>query len=80
VDIAAKMSAFERMREAVQSTYTPAVLVGIGSFGGLFALDELRQARDPVLVSSTDGVGTKTLLASRDGRSQAAAPQVDKCH
>ncbi len=68
VDIAAKMIAFEQMRQAVQSTYTPAALAGIGAFGGLFALDELRQARAPALVSSTDGVGTKTLIAAALGR------------
>lgn len=68
VDIEAKSRTFERMREAVQSTYTPAVLGGIGSFGGLFALGELLQARDPVLVSSTDGVGTKTMIAAMMGR------------
>ena len=63
VDIEAKMGAFERMQEAVQSTYTPAAVAGMGAFGGLFALDEMLQARDPVLVSSTDGVGTKTMIA-----------------
>jgi phosphoribosylformylglycinamidine cyclo-ligase len=68
VDIEAKSRTFERMREAVQSTYTPAVLGGIGSFGGLFALDERLQARDPVLVASTDGVGTKTMIAEMMGR------------
>ncbi|MBN1582545.1 MAG: phosphoribosylamine--glycine ligase [Anaerolineae bacterium] len=69
VDIEAKSDAFRRMRAAVENTYTPAVLAGIGSFGGLFALDELLQrARDPVLVSSTDGVGTKTMIAVAMGR------------
>jgi phosphoribosylamine--glycine ligase/phosphoribosylformylglycinamidine cyclo-ligase len=68
VDIEAKMDAFKRMQEAVQSTYTPAVVAGMGAFGGLFALDELLQARDPVLVASTDGVGTKTMIAESMGR------------
>jgi phosphoribosylformylglycinamidine cyclo-ligase len=68
VDIEAKMGAFERMRAAVESTYTPAVLAGIGAFGGLFSLDELRKAHDPVLVASTDGVGTKTMIAAAMGR------------
>jgi phosphoribosylformylglycinamidine cyclo-ligase len=67
VDIEAGERAVELMKEAVRSTYTPAVLAGIGAFGGLFALDELRQARDPVLVASTDGVGTKTLIAAAMG-------------
>ncbi len=68
VDIEAGNRAVELMREAVRSTYTPAVLAGIGSFGGLFALEEVLQARDPVLVASTDGVGTKTMIAGAMGR------------
>lgn len=68
VDIEAKNRLFAQMRAAVQSTYTPAVLAGMGAFGGLFALDELMQARDPVLVASTDGVGTKTMIAQALGR------------
>ncbi len=68
VDIEAKMGIFERMRAAVEGTYTPAVLAGMGSFGGSFALDELLQAHNPVLVSSTDSVGTKTMIAQAMGR------------
>ncbi|MFQ6100426.1 MAG: phosphoribosylformylglycinamidine cyclo-ligase [Anaerolineae bacterium] len=68
VDIEAKMGIFERMQAAVESTYTPAVLAGMGAFGGLFSLDELLKARDPVLVSSTDSVGTKTMIAQAMGR------------
>ena len=64
VDIDAGERAVELMKEAVQSTYTPSVLTGIGAFGGLYALDDLQQARRPVLVSSTDGVGTKTIIAT----------------
>ncbi len=70
VDIGAGERAVELMREAVRRTYTPAVLAGIGPFGGLFALQEsgVLQARDPVLVASTDGVGTKTMIAAALGR------------
>lgn len=68
VDIEAGDRAVALMEEAVHSTYTPAVLKGIGSFGGLFGLEDLLQGRDPVLVSSTDGVGTKTMIASAMGR------------
>ncbi|RLC67465.1 MAG: hypothetical protein DRI48_02235 [Chloroflexi bacterium] len=68
VDIEAGERAVERMRAAVRSTYTPAVLAGIGPFGGLFDLEEVRRARDPVLVASTDGVGTKTMIAAALGR------------
>ena len=49
-------------------THTPAVLGGIGGFGGLFSLSGLRDMADPVLVASTDGVGTKTKVAVRTGR------------
>ncbi len=64
VDIEAKTGAFRRMRAAVERTYTPAVLGGIGSFGGLFTLRHLLpQVQEPVLVATTDGVGTKTLIA-----------------
>ena len=67
VDIDAKMTAFQRMRAAVESTYTSAVLGGIGAFGGQMALDEVC-LRDAVLVASTDGVGTKTMIAEAMGR------------
>ncbi len=67
VDIDAKMAAFRRMRAAVESTYTPAVLGGIGAFGGQIALDEVC-LHDAVLVASTDGVGTKTMIAAAMGR------------
>jgi phosphoribosylamine--glycine ligase/phosphoribosylformylglycinamidine cyclo-ligase len=67
VDIAAKNRAFAQMREAIHSTYTPAVLAGHGNFGGVFALGDLSLPNDVVLVSSTDGVGTKTMIASAVG-------------
>jgi phosphoribosylformylglycinamidine cyclo-ligase len=52
------------MRQVVESTYTPAVLAGIGNFGGLFDASALKDAHSPVLVASTDGVGTKTKIAA----------------
>lgn len=58
-----------RIDEAVRSTYTPAVLAGIGAFGGLYALPD--DVPEPVLVASTDGVGTKTMLATATGRLDA---------
>lgn len=64
VDIEAGNRAVELMRHAVQSTYTPAVLRGIGSFGGMFALEGMKRLEDVVLVSSVDGVGTKTQIAA----------------
>ncbi|MCB0147977.1 MAG: phosphoribosylformylglycinamidine cyclo-ligase, partial [Caldilineaceae bacterium] len=54
------------MKNAVRATFTPNVLADVGSFGGLFALTDL--PADPVLVASTDGVGTKVKLAADLGR------------
>lgn len=68
VDIAAGSRATDLMRAAVQATHGPEVLAGIGAFGGLFDGRALRQMVHPVLVASTDGVGTKTKVASRLGR------------
>ena len=68
VDIAAGEQAVEMMKAAVRSTYGPEVLAGIGAFGGLYDAAALRVADDAVLVASTDGVGTKTMLAARLGR------------
>jgi phosphoribosylformylglycinamidine cyclo-ligase len=68
VDIDRKMGAIERMKQAAKRTYSPAVLGGIGNFGGLFDAAQLKQAQAPVLVASADGVGTKTKIASAMGR------------
>lgn len=67
VSIDAGHRAVALMKEAVARTHTPAVLGGLGGFGGLFraAFGDLE---DPVLVASTDGVGTKTKVAVRTGR------------
>lgn len=62
VDIAAGEKAVELVKQHVRSTFRPEVVGDIGGFGGLFALDWKRY-RDPLLVSSTDGVGTKSLIA-----------------
>ena len=67
VDIDAGNETVRRIRSLARSTFTPGVLSDIGSFGGLFRLD--REAfRDPVLVSSADGVGTKLKVAFMTGR------------
>lgn len=65
VDISAATRATEMMAAAVKSTYTPQVLAGIGAFGGLFDASALKGMASPVLVASTDGVGTKTKVAAR---------------
>jgi phosphoribosylformylglycinamidine cyclo-ligase len=66
VDIAAGEAAVERIKPKVRSTYRPEVLGDIGGFGGLVTLPA--GYREPVLVSSTDGVGTKALVARSAGR------------
>jgi phosphoribosylamine--glycine ligase/phosphoribosylformylglycinamidine cyclo-ligase len=68
VSIDAGNQAVELMKEAVRSTYGPQVLAGIGAFGGLFDAAALKQMKNPVLVASTDGVGTKVKLAAASGR------------
>ncbi len=68
VNIDAGNRAVEFMREAVRATYNQNVLAGIGAFGGLFDAAELQAMHAPVLVASTDGVGTKTKLAAQAGR------------
>ncbi|TLN19521.1 phosphoribosylamine--glycine ligase, partial [bacterium] len=68
VNIDAGNRAVTLMSQAVRSTYTPAVLAGIGAFGGLFDAAALGSLREPVLVASTDGVGTKVKLAAQLGR------------
>ncbi len=67
VDIEEGARAVELMREAVRSTYRPGIIGDIGGFGGLFA-PHFAGMREPVLVSGTDGVGTKLKLAQLLGR------------
>ncbi len=63
VDIFAGEEAVRRIKGLVQSTYRKEVVGDIGGFGGLFDISNLPQEK-PVLVSSTDGVGTKALVAT----------------
>jgi len=65
VDIEAGERAVALMREAVSKTAGPAVIGGIGGFAGLFDASRLAMMRRPVLATSTDGVGTKVLIAQR---------------
>ncbi|MCU0521816.1 MAG: phosphoribosylformylglycinamidine cyclo-ligase [Anaerolineae bacterium] len=55
------------MKDAVRRTYTPDVLTGIGAFGGSISVRGLAEAHDLVLVATTDGVGTKTMVAEAMG-------------
>ena len=67
VDIEAGNQAVEEIKEVVKSTYRPEVLGELGGFGGLFALD-MSKYKEPVLVSGTDGVGTKLQIAFMTGK------------
>jgi len=62
VDITAGYAAVDLMKKHIARTHTPGVLEGVGGFGGLFAPD-LQDISQPVLVSGTDGVGTKLKIA-----------------
>ncbi|HHT63690.1 MAG: phosphoribosylformylglycinamidine cyclo-ligase [Bacillota bacterium] len=66
VDISAGNEAVRRMKTHVQKTFRPEVLTDLGSFAGLFALD-IKKYSHPVLVSGTDGVGTKLKIAFLSG-------------
>lgn len=66
VNIAVADDAKQRIRHHASHTFTPGVLSGIGGFGGLFALDR-KKWKEPVLVSSADGVGTKLKIAMAMG-------------
>ena len=67
VDIDAGNELVERIKPAVKNTMRPEVLTGLGGFGALFELD-LNKWKNPLLVSGTDGVGTKLMLARQMGR------------
>ncbi len=66
VDVDAGERAVELMREHVDSTRRPEVVGGLGGFGGAFAIPA--GYREPLLIASTDGVGTKTAIAAAIGR------------
>ncbi|MEL7156952.1 MAG: phosphoribosylamine--glycine ligase, partial [Actinomycetota bacterium] len=68
VSFAAGAATTDRIAAAVKSTHDERVLAGHGSFGGVFDLSLVKQYDDPVLVASTDGVGTKTILAAQADR------------
>lgn len=62
VDVTAGYKSTELMKKAVQATYTNSVISEIGGFGGLYA-PQIKDMEEPILVSGTDGVGTKLKLA-----------------
>ena len=64
VNIEAGAEAISQIKSAVKSTYNNNVLTSLGSFGSAFSLKSiLSEYKDPVLVQSTDGVGTKLIIA-----------------
>ncbi len=67
VDIDAQDEGLRRIKAMLQATRTPGVLADLGSFGGMFAPD-LAGVKEPVLVASCDGVGTKLKVAFMTGR------------
>ena len=67
VDIDEGNRAVRQMTGAIERTLGPDVLRGVGSFGGVFSAKAIMAMDDPVLVASTDGVGTKVELAARAG-------------
>lgn len=68
VDIDEGARAVDAIRASVKSTYRPEVIGDIGGFGGLFSAAALKEMDDPILVSGTDGVGTKLALAQMAGK------------
>jgi phosphoribosylamine--glycine ligase/phosphoribosylaminoimidazole synthetase len=68
VNIDAGIKAVQLIKKHVQATYNQNVLSDIGSFGGLFSLSSISNMSNPILVASTDGVGTKVKLASKYDR------------
>lgn len=63
VDVVAGYKSVELIKEHVKRTNIPGVLSGLGGFGGLFELCDIKNYENPVLVSGTDGVGTKVKIA-----------------
>ena len=63
VDIEAGYRSVELMKQHVKETMRPEVLGGLGGFSGAFSLEAVKKMEKPVLLSGTDGVGTKIKLA-----------------
>ena len=69
INIDAGNEAVDRIKDKVESTFTPNVIAGLGSFGSLYDLKPILEAyNNPVMVQSIDGVGTKTIIARKMGK------------
>ncbi|MGD9702208.1 MAG: phosphoribosylamine--glycine ligase [Acidimicrobiia bacterium] len=76
VDIDEGARAVDLLKASVERTHTPAVLKGVGSFGGAFDVSALKDFERPILIASTDGVGTKVELAARAGRPEVSGMDI----
>ena len=63
VDVEAGYKSVELMKKYVKGTFRKEVMTDLGGFGGLFSIAKAKDMKEPVLVSGTDGVGTKLKLA-----------------
>ena len=79
VDITAGYKAVQLMKEHVSRTNTSGVMSDVGGFGGLFAPD-MKGVDEPVLVSGTDGVGTKLKLAFELDRHDTIGIEIGRAH
>lgn len=79
VDIDAATRAVERMKSHIRSTYNEWVIRDVGLFGGLTDVSFLKKYRNPVLVQSIDGVGTKMMIAEMMGRYSIGQCIVNHC-
>src|SRR3989338_7946698 len=68
VDIDAGNRAKAMIAQAVKGTYNAQVVSGVGSFGAVYSLAKVRKMKNPLLVSTVDGVGTKLKVASAMGK------------
>ena len=68
VDIEEGAAAVDAIKDAVHSTYRPEVVGDIGGFGGLFSAAAFKGMEEPLMVSGTDGVGTKLKVAQLIGK------------
>ncbi|MBE3559695.1 MAG: phosphoribosylformylglycinamidine cyclo-ligase [Ktedonobacteraceae bacterium] len=68
VNIDAGEQAVRLMQKAIRATHGPEVLAGVGAFAGAFSAGQIQKMHQPALLATTDGVGTKTLLAAQVGR------------